>query len=327
MSPVRPESSQDAAPIGAPQSTVSRVGAVVVIGLALAGAAWLLTELTGFEYGLDQGIYGAVADVMHAGGVPYRDAWDFKPPGVFFAYSLARSLFGEGMAAIRIFEALGFASLVLAFAIFSRRFTGSAGPGLLGGALAVSGHVWLGFWHTAQPESFGAVLLAWALVLATAPAGPGSSRAALPRELAWAGAGALYMLAALLKPPLGGGLVVSWLFVLRAVRREASPEQRALAWLRPSLAFAAGAAAPLLLVILGTVALERGSLGNSIAIGFVTLAVFGLALSAPLAILIVWPWAAGQVDRLFRMAARTRMVTGSILLLLGLWSIYFGLRA
>jgi hypothetical protein len=218
MSPVRPESSQAAA--------LARVGATLVVGLAACGAAWLLVELTRFEYGLDQGIYGAVAEVMHAGGVPYRDAWDFKPPGVFFVYSAARSLFGEGMRAVRVLEALGFASLVLAFALYARRFTGLVAPGVLGGALAVSGHVWLGFWHTGQPESFGAVLLAWALVLATAER---------QRELAWAGAGALYAAAALLKPPLGGGLLVSWALALRSD-----------GFWRPTLCFGAGALAPLL---------------------------------------------------------------------------------
>jgi hypothetical protein len=182
---------------------------------------------------------------MHEGGAPYRDAWDFKPPGVFFVYAAARSLFGEGMAAVRILEALGFASLVLAFALFSRRFTGSAAPGLLGGALAASGHVWLGFWHTGQPESFGAIALAWALVLATTPAERGRRR-----ELAWAGAGALYAAAALLKPPLGGGLVVSWVFALRTARAEASPEDRGRAWLRPTAAFGVGAALPLGLTLL-----------------------------------------------------------------------------
>ena len=229
MSPVRPESSQVEAVSRAEHSALARGGAALVVGLAVCGAAWLLVELSHFEYGLDQGIYGAVADVMHAGGAPYRDAWDFKPPGVFFVYSAARSLFGEGMRAVRVLEALGFASLVLAFAIFSRRFTGSYAPGALGGALAASGHVWLGFWHTGQPESFGAVLLAWALVLATTAPPAAGVRGASRRELAWAGAGALYALAALLKPPLGGGLLVSWGFAVRALRRESPPAARCVA--------------------------------------------------------------------------------------------------
>jgi hypothetical protein len=248
MSPVGPESSQVAAPIRAPQTPVARGGAALVVGLALVGAAWLLGALTRFEYGLDQGIYGAVADVMHAGGVPYRDAWDFKPPGVFFVYSAARTLFGEGMGAVRILEALGFASLVGAFALFSRCFSGAVGPGLLGGALAVSGHVWLGFWHTGQPESFGAILLAWALVLSTLPVRPdaeGALRGRGWRALGWWGAGALYTLAALLKPPLGGGLIVSWGFALRTVWREAPSGRRGRACLAPTLAFAAGAVAVL----------------------------------------------------------------------------------
>jgi len=245
MSAVRPESSQDAAPIRAPRTAVARGGVGVVVGLALAGAAWLLWRLLGFEYGLDQGIYGAVADVMHAGGVPYRDAWDFKPPGIFFVYALARSLFGEGMAAVRILEAGSMLSLGLAFALFSRRFTGLWAPGLLGAALAISGHVWLGFWHTAQPESFGAVLIAWALVLATVPAGSDAA-ARRRRRLAWAGAGALYALAALMKPPLGGGFLVSLGLVLRSEWRTASPPSRMGVLVAPTLAFGAGALVPLL---------------------------------------------------------------------------------
>jgi len=258
MSPVRPESSQDAAAFRAPHTAVARGGAAVVVGLALTGAAWLLGRLLGFEYGLDQGIYGAVADVMHAGGVPYRDAWDFKPPGIFFVYSLARSLFGEGMAAARILEALALVSLGVAFGLFSRRFTGLLGPGLLGAALAITGHVWLGFWHTGQPESFGAVLLAWALVLATHPAGSGDPSSRRRRWLAWTGAGALYVLAALMKPPLGGGLLVSLGLVLRSEWRQAAPPQRARALGGPILAFGAGALAPLL--VLGAYLGLRGAI-------------------------------------------------------------------
>jgi MFS family permease len=246
MSAVRPESSQDTA--SAARTAVAREGSRAVVGLALAGAAWLLWRLTGFEYGLDQGIYDAVADVMAAGGLPYRDAWDFKPPGIYLVYASARGLFGEGMAAVRMLEALALGSLALAFAVLSRRFTGRIAPGLLGAALAISGHVWLGFWHTAQPESFGAVLLAWALVLATHPAGEGE-RAVWRRRLAWSAAGALYALAALMKPPLGGGFVVSLAFVLRSERREAARAARAAAWAPPILAFAVGAALPLLALL------------------------------------------------------------------------------
>lgn len=208
------------------------------------GSAWLLLQLTRFELGLDQGIYAVVADAVLRGEAPYRDAWDFKPPGIYFVYALARGVLGPGMASVRMFEAAGVASLLPAFAVLSRRFVGGARPGVLGFALAASSHVWLGSWHTAQPESFGGVLLVWALVLASCDA------AARGRTLAFAGAGALYALAALLKPPLGGGILVSAAFAARAAWREAAPDSRRSAALRVLAAFAAGGVAPVALVLL-----------------------------------------------------------------------------
>ena len=60
--------------------------------------AFLLAQLLCFGYGRDQGIYAVVARAMLDGGMPYRDAWDFKPPGIFLIYALARALFGEAQA-------------------------------------------------------------------------------------------------------------------------------------------------------------------------------------------------------------------------------------
>jgi hypothetical protein len=216
---------------------------VLIAALAL-GCAWLLAALTRFELGLDQGIYAVVGDALARGGAPYRDAWDFKPPGIYFVYALAQGLLGPGMASVRWLEAAGLVSLWPAFAILSRRFAGGALPGLFGAALATSGHVWLGSWHTAQPESFGGVLLAWALVLATG--GPSRARS---RDLALAASGALYALAALLKPPLGGGILVSGAFAAHAAWRAALPGARVRAALRPLVALALGGAAPALLCL------------------------------------------------------------------------------
>jgi hypothetical protein len=214
-----------------------------LVAAAGLGCIWLLAALTRFELGLDQGIYAVVGDALLRGDAPYRDAWDFKPPGIYFVYALA-GLFGSGMAPIRWLEAAGLISLAPAFAILSRRFAGGVLPGLLGAALAVSGHVWLGSWHTAQPESFGGVLIAWALVLATS----GSSRAR-SRDRALAAAGALYALAALLKPPLGGGILVSGAFAAHAAWRAAPPPARARAALRPLVALALGGIAPVVLTL------------------------------------------------------------------------------
>lgn len=85
-------------------------------------------------------------------------------------------------------------------------------------------------------------------------------------------------------------------------------------------------AAPLLLVILGTVAARDGAAGDPIVTGFTTLAAFGLALSAPLAVLMGWPGAAQWLDRLLGAAWARRPLIGVALIGLGLWSIYFAGR-
>ena len=78
-------------------------------------------------------------------------------------------------------------------------------------------------------------------------------------------------------------------------------------------------AAPLLLVLLG-VAAAGGWSGNALLGGFVSLAVFGLALSLPLVAAAVFEPARQLFDRIAGWA-------GLLLITLGLWSIWFGLFA
>jgi hypothetical protein len=230
----RPPARSGARLLGESEEVIPGLGwaLVVILGGAIV---FLLLQLVAFRYGRDQAIYAMVAEAMLRGGAPYRDAWDFKPPGIFFTYALARGLFGNGEYGVRVLEALGFASIAGAFAVLSRRWVGSWQAGLAGALVAIGTHAQLEFWHTGQPESFGAVAIAWALVCVTYAAPDQRQQLA-----AWAGAGALYTAAALLKPPLGGGFVVSLLVVcLGRWRRD-----RSLASLvAPVAAFAAGGAA------------------------------------------------------------------------------------
>jgi hypothetical protein len=219
---------------------------VPLVGLALLVIVVCLGHLVALHYGRDQGIYAVVADAMVQGKAPYKGAWDFKPPGIFLVYAVARTLFGGGVHAVRVLEALGYGSLVWAFAIFSRRHVGDARPGILGGALAVLTHVQLEFWHTAQPESFAAVLLAWALVAATWEPAERTDKNVKLLWLSWAFVGALYTMASLLKPPLGGGLLVSLgLLLRRETKRVGGFDAKTLA--APIAAVVVGAIVPLAL--------------------------------------------------------------------------------
>jgi hypothetical protein len=218
----------------------------------------LLLQIALFRYGRDQGIYAVVADAMVRGGAPYKEAWDFKPPGIFAVYAVARVLFGHGEHGVRVLEAAGFASLVGAFVILSRRWVGERRAGLLGGLLAVGTQAQLEFWHTGQPESFGAVALAWALVCAThEPSGPHARR----KELAaWVACGALYAAAAMLKPPLGGGFLVSLAAVAQRVWQRTERPDRPKALGSVAVTFGAGGA-----LVVGAVALyfaAKGALGD-----------------------------------------------------------------
>jgi hypothetical protein len=185
----------------------------VLLALSSALALFLLAQLLAFGYGRDQGIYAVVASAILAGGAPYRDAWDFKPPGIHLVFALARAAFGSSPLAIRALEALALLSLAPAFAVLCRRAVGRAAPGLLAAAVAILGYVPLEYWNTAQPEGFAAVALAWALVFATAVV-PGSATARAAG--CCFAAGLLYGAAALGKPTLGGGLAVSLAFAVAA---------------------------------------------------------------------------------------------------------------
>ena len=80
-------------------------------------------------------------------------------------------------------------------------------------------------------------------------------------------------------------------------------------------------AAPLLFVLFGTAAAG----GATIAQGFLTLALFGLALSAPLALAVLWAPGRWLLDRVAGLSSRIPRVAGAVLVAFGLWSLYFGL--
>ena len=228
-----------------------------LLSVCVLGTCWLFAQILMFGYGRDQGIYAVVADTVLRGGMPYRDAWDFKPPGIFVVYALSRALFGAPEWGIRALEVAGLASMVGAFVVLARRFFGDARIGLVGGALAVLVHAQLEFWHTAQPESFGAIATAWAIVLATWEPAADDPRARRKQLAALAAAGALYGFVALLKPPLGGGAVVSAGFAAwNAARRGGGLIERAL----PVLVMGAASLGVVLLAAAWFAA--RGALGD-----------------------------------------------------------------
>lgn len=184
-----------------------------------------LAQVLVFSFGRDQGIYAVVGDGILLGEIPYRDRWDFKPPGIFFIHALASALFGQSMLAPRLLEVAALLGAVLGLRRLGGQFFDSRTAGLLGGACYALVHSQLDFWHTGQPESFAGPLTIFALVLTTHD----WSRRRM--ALAWIGVGLLFGMAFLLKPPFGGG-AIACAYALSAKRRA-----EGLGWARAGTPF------------------------------------------------------------------------------------------
>ncbi len=85
-------------------------------------------------------------------------------------------------------------------------------------------------------------------------------------------------------------------------------------------------AAPLLAALLGAAA-ASGASGAALGAGFVSLGVFGAALSAPLVAAVFFERARRVLDWIAHWAGRFPKWSGVVLILLGAWSIRFGLFA
>ncbi|MEE9531377.1 MAG: cytochrome c biogenesis protein CcdA [Syntrophobacteria bacterium] len=83
-------------------------------------------------------------------------------------------------------------------------------------------------------------------------------------------------------------------------------------------------AAPLIFALLGTAA-ASGAGGGALASGFISLAIFGLALSLPLVLAVLFAPARRGLDWLAGLSGRLPFWTGVVLIAVGLWSIGFGL--
>ncbi|MGH9576753.1 MAG: cytochrome c biogenesis protein CcdA [Terriglobales bacterium] len=83
-------------------------------------------------------------------------------------------------------------------------------------------------------------------------------------------------------------------------------------------------AGPLLLALLAASA-AGGASGANLARGFVSLALFGFALSLPLVVAVLFAGARRLLDWLAGLTRRMPFWTGALFVVLGVWSIWFGL--
>lgn len=259
-------------PASANATRLSTLAERALVLACLGVMAVLFLDMLTFGHGRDQGIYTMVGRTVLEGGMPYRDSWDFKPPGIFLIYALARLLFGSAAWGIRVVEITGLALMSFGMVRLTRRWWGSGLVGLVAATIATFIHAQLEFWHTAQPESFGGMLTIAALLCVPALGPSGRPSLAATKARAFLLAGFLFGFAFLLKPPLVGGAAI---LALLPAWWETDPQKPTIERLaaaaknlvRPSLLLAAGGAIPIALCIAWFAA--RGALGDLYRVLFV----------------------------------------------------------
>ena len=121
-----------------------------------------------YPYGRDQAMFAYVGSVWRQGGLPYRDAWDVKLPGIYAVYALV----GGVEWGPRLLDLLAVAATVCALLRISRsvaREDARPDVGLVAAVLTVI--YTLGacdFWNLAQTETLIAPLFAGAVALGLA---------------------------------------------------------------------------------------------------------------------------------------------------------------
>lgn len=185
--------------------------------------------------GADQGLYAYVGQRILAGGLPYVDAWDQKPPAIHYTYAAMYALWPDGRVvaatdlAVAVLTTLGLMAL-------GRRLLPASGAGAVSGLLflALSNPVFGrlgGVRVRAQCEVFIACAVVFALV-AAARAGRIGDERAYDRSQWWAlVAGVLVGVAATYKYNAAAyALPVAFLLIAARVRERRSGPRTALLW-------------------------------------------------------------------------------------------------
>src|ERR1051325_5390388 len=70
--------------------------------LTMAVCAIIYLPSLAWTLGLDQNIFAEIASLLLKGKRLYADAWDVKPPNVFYTYAAFEWLFGQNEFAVRL---------------------------------------------------------------------------------------------------------------------------------------------------------------------------------------------------------------------------------
>lgn len=133
---------------------------------AAALAILLLAPTLTYPLARDQGIFLYVAQALLRGELPYRDAWELKPPGVHLVYAALLAGFGSRPIVFCAADVAAAALTAGGLALLVQRWYG-AGAAVVAAGWYAALHLRLGYANVSQPEGFAAPLLVGAMLLAT----------------------------------------------------------------------------------------------------------------------------------------------------------------
>jgi 4-amino-4-deoxy-L-arabinose transferase-like glycosyltransferase len=183
--------------------------------LALTGLT-VLTRLPALFYPRaidDEAVYSVVANVMLAGGLPYRDAIERKPPLLFVVYWAVFRLFGAcNWLALHVVAVVWALLTMAGLFVLAKRIAGSRA-----GMLAALAYALIQPWATAKNLAFnGEVLMNLPLVWAYAIVLPRMREFGRGSYFSSLGAGLLLAAAFLLKQPAAIAAVPLGVYLLAA---------------------------------------------------------------------------------------------------------------
>jgi len=150
-------------------------------------------------YWRDQSIFALIGDVMLSEGFPYRDAFDFKPPGIHLIYAMTGIVSGGKAWGIRLLDLVSLLAGVTALYRLLRPISVRA-AGIAAAHYGVAALMCLGFRDMGQAEGFMAALILWSFVLIQN--GPHARRRVVAAGLCFGAAGLLKYTAILYAPLL-----------------------------------------------------------------------------------------------------------------------------
>ena len=145
--------------VGATEIRAHRIVVIAAVGLLSVVASLTLVASLTWPLGWDQGVYAWVGDTILRGGLPYRDAIDWKGPLTYLPFAATQAIFGRHAWPIRAFDGIALmATLWVLWASLGR--VADRRSAWFGVALGAVWYFNTGFWSTAQPDGWASMAIA-----------------------------------------------------------------------------------------------------------------------------------------------------------------------